>query len=78
MKRHAGYERVLGLGEGTKMVVYVASKLMHRGPVGRQHGSSEGGRRPGGRGVLAARVETDNYQASGSGTDIRKRQKDKS
>ena len=28
VKRHAGHERVLGLGEGTKMVAYVASKLM--------------------------------------------------
>ena len=28
VKRHAGYERVLGLGEGTMMVAYVASKLM--------------------------------------------------
>ena len=28
VKRHAGYERVLGLEEGTMMVAYVASKLM--------------------------------------------------
>ena len=78
-------ERVLGLGECTKMVAYVVSKLMGSTKVLLEDNnmvpSSEGGRRPGWRVYWQpewAAEETDNYQASGSGTEIRNRQKDKS
>ena len=83
VKPHAGYERVLGLGEGTKMAAYVASKLMVSTEALLEDNMvvvKVGDVRVGGvywQPEWRAE-EPDNYQTSGSGTEIRNRQKDKS
>ena len=86
VKRHAGYERVLGLGEGTKMMAYVESKLMGSTEVLLEDNNMVvvrvGDVRVGGvywqpewRPITIRLAVIGLHR---SGTDIRKRQKDKS
>ena len=79
VKRHAGYECVSSLTEGTKVVGYVASELMGSMEVLWEENNmmlvKVGGVRVGG--VLAARVEIrgDQGKASRTGTEVRRRGK---